>query len=223
MINKSIYKWLIIILFICFIIIPIIFNINEGFTDPLKVNGVTLNPNINATAQMNKNLKEVANDVAPIRANQNDLNKKIDDNTAKIINSDKKNNDDTTAAINKSLQKYITNNPDVNSQLKTFSDLISKLSDGLSKYNTNFNDSQKETSEKIDTTNQNINDINTRMLEYNTANMTTSASIDSMNKTINSTNTSYLDKATLLQNNYDTIQTKLDSISMNGVNAKLDA
>jgi hypothetical protein len=226
MINKSLNKWLIIIiiLFISFIIIPIIFKMNEGFVDPIKINGVKLNPTLHASEQVNKNLKEVATNVYN---NQGIIYRNDASNAARIINADKTNSNDSTkaikTAIKDSLDTYSKNNPDVNTSLTSFSGLINALSGNVSSYNTKVDASHADIIGKIDTTDGKLDDMNSRLLDYNTANMAISENMKTINGTMKTTNQSYLDKTDLLQGNYDNIQEKLNSFPINEINTKLAA
>lgn len=124
MINKGLYKWLIIILFICFIIIPIMLKLikfNEGFTDPLKGKGVNI-PESEPIQQLNKNVKEIEDDTSDynsllknnidslksmqsslhtnnmlISTNQSDVTKKINNMHTVLKNSNITNKGNTTA------------------------------------------------------------------------------------------------------------------------------
>ena len=219
MIHKSLNKWLIIIiiLFISFIIIPIIFKMNEGFVDPIKINGVNLNPTLHASEQVNKNLKEVATNVL----NNDKLN------AAKIMALDTSNSaysvKEIEKAINKSLDAYAKNNPDVKTALTSYSGLINGLSGNLASYNTKVDASLADITGKIDTTDGKINDMNSNIMNYNTANMEIFEYMKTINGAMKTANQSYLKKTDLLQGNYDNIQLKLDSFPINEINTKLDA
>lgn len=226
MINKSLNKWLIIIiiLFISFIIIPIIFKMNEGFVDPIKINGVNLNRTLNSSQQVNENLKEVATN---INNNKNDIIKNDKLNRDKIMALDTSNSifsvREIEKVINKSLAAYAKNNPDVNTALTSYSGLINGLSDNLASYNTKVDASHAAITGKIDTTDGKIDDMNLKLLDYNTANISNASNMKTINDTMIKTNQSYLDKTDLLQYNYDNIQSKLDSFPINQINEKLDA
>jgi hypothetical protein len=226
MINKSLNKWLIIIiiLFISFIIIPIIFKMNEGFVDPIRINNVNLNRKLNSSQQVNENLKEVATNV---NNKQNDIINNDKLNTSKIMALDTSNSLTSTYLIQKtikdSLDAYSKNNPDVNTALTSYSGLINGLSGNLASYNTKVDKSHADITGKIDTTDRNISDMNSRIIDYNTANISNASNMKTINDTMIKTNQSYLDKTDLLQNNYDNIQSKLDSFPINQINEKLDA
>jgi len=65
MINKSVNKWLVIIviLFIAFVIIPIFFKANEGFEEKLKFGNYEF-PKDHIVSVINSNLKEVFDNIA---------------------------------------------------------------------------------------------------------------------------------------------------------------
>jgi hypothetical protein len=215
-------KWLIIIiiLFICFIVIPIflkLFNIKEGLT----INDI------------GNRVNDVKNDVKSIKSSQTVdrqfLKEKIDAAEQRIKNNEEENERAIITAIDNkipNLSRFSSRSFSEPSEIPK----IDKMNEFISAYNTNLiqnntklgelntglNDRKNGMIPKIDSMNANI-------VAYNTTNLSNTGAIATMGQTIQSTNTSYLNSINEINGNILKMKEKLDEFDYQAINTKIDA
>jgi hypothetical protein len=225
MIQKSLNKWLIIIiiLFISFIIIPIIlkiFKMKEGLTtkelgkkmDKVKDKVTDINKNIDKNVKdINKNIDKNVN---TIKKNQNADKKFIKDNiieaSKNIQNNDETNEKAILDAINKLQPQF-----NISSQFTDYNTQLTRYNTQLTSLFTGLGDPKEGLLKKI-------NDMDADIAAYNTTNVTNSGAIANMESTIQTTNKLYLDNITDINNKLNIIKDQLDKRENEVINLNSD-
>jgi hypothetical protein len=233
MVNKDLNKWLIIIiiLFICFIIIPIILNffkIKEGLTpNPLvsiksDTSAIKLQTDkiagIKTNADKIPKIKEETDKIDKIKA-ETDKIKTISAEIKSKIESVKPSIESSSAtAITKAMASSNTGVngrlDQYNSSLTSFISAIQGLSTVLSPHISKFVDDQKTLIEDVNRFKASIDDINA-------AYSANAVSIDKFSKTITDSNAVHIKNYNKLKNKFDILNKKFENFNYDDVDQRM--
>jgi hypothetical protein len=233
--DNSTNKWLIIIiiLFICFIIIPILmklFNITEGATNR------QINDNVNDAKRKindaNNKLNTANSTINTVKSATDDIKATRAINTAAIKQNDDTNTEAIKANDNSNLNKIITEIQGLKASIPTNTGAPVDFSPKFEIYNTNlakYNESLGSLSGQIGGYNDNLNkgaaaltskigEFNGNIVAYNTANLANATAVSAMDTSIKDTSGKYLETNAYINKNIDAINTKLQTFDPDALN-----
>jgi hypothetical protein len=207
-------KWLVIIviLFICFIIIPILlklFNMKEGFSINdvgNKVNDVKDKLNV---ANNNINIIKSAQP-----ADKEFIKQRIDSAAQGIKNNDEENE--------RAILDAIKNSPNQPNNQLNISSQMSNYNTQLTRYNTQLTSIFSGLGDPNQGLLKKLNDMNANISAYNTTNLSNTGAISTMDSTIQSTNTSYLSNITEINEKLKIIKEQIDKTDYEEISKKIE-
>lgn len=219
MINKGLNKWLIIIiiLFISFIIIPILlklFKIKEGFD--IKDIDKKLN---NVNDKMN-NINNNVNNIKNTQPADKEFIKQRIDSAAQGI---KTNDEQNEKAILDAIKNSPTNTqPNITSQLTDYNTQLTRFNTNLTQNNNQLGSLFRGLGDPKEGLLKVINDMNLNIAAYNTTNVSNSSKVVDMESTIQTTNKAYLDNITDINEKLRIIKEKIDKTDYEEISKKIE-